>query len=282
MSTQRYRVSHTSTYDYTGPISASHNEVRMTPLTEEGQTTLESRLRIRPLTWSNTYRDYFGAHVTALETSGAHESLELEAISTVERYDITRERPAATWETLRSGQCQDVCFEYLELRRHTRLPDEDLDAFAAAARGLDPAACVDAVVGVVRGHLDYEPGATEATTLASEAWAEGKGVCQDFVHATLGGLRHLGIPARYVSGYLMPDGDVPIGQAVEAESHAWVEWYDGEGWIAVDPTNAKPVGLDHIVVARGRDYEDVAPFKGVYLGDQDADLTVSVAITRLS
>lgn len=282
MSTQRYRVSHTSTYDYTGPISTSHNEVRMTPLTEEGQTTLESRLRIRPLTWSNTYRDYFGTHVTALETSGFHEALELEAISTVERYDVDRERPAATWDALRSGGCRDRCFEYLELRRHTELPEDVLAGFAQAAAGLDPTASVAAVVDAVRDHLDYEPGVTQATTLASEAWAEGKGVCQDFVHATLGGLRHLGIPARYVSGYLMPDADATIGQPVTSESHAWVEWFDGEGWVPVDPTNDRPVSLAHIAVARGRDYEDVAPFKGVYLGDQDADLTVTVMITRLS
>ncbi|MDO5534906.1 MAG: transglutaminase family protein [Propionibacteriaceae bacterium] len=281
MSTQRYRVSHTSTYAYTGPISASHNEVRMTPLTEEGQTTLESRLRIRPLTWSNTYRDYFGTHVTALETSGLHDSLELEAISTVERYHVDAERPVATWDELRSAPCRDVCFEYLELRRHTRLPADVLDSISDATAGLEPAASVERVVSLVSEHLDYEPGHTVATTVASEAWAAGKGVCQDFVHATLGALRHLGIPARYVSGYLMPDEDAPVGTAVAAESHAWVEWFDGTGWLAVDPTNDRPVALGHVVVARGRDYEDVAPFKGVYLGDQDADLTVTVLITRL-
>lgn len=282
MSPQRYRVSHTSTYAYTGPISASHNEVRMTPLTEEGQATLESRLRIRPLTWSNSYRDYFGTQVTALETSGFHESLELEAISTVERYPVEQELRPATWEALRDRLCRDRCFEYLAERRHTELPEDVLASFAAAADGLDPEASVEAVVAAVRGHLAYQAGVTVATTVAAEAWAEGKGVCQDFVHATLGGLRHLGIPARYVSGYLMPDPDAPLGQPVTSESHAWVEWFDGESWRAVDPTNDLTVSLGHIAVARGRDYEDVAPFKGVYLGDQEADLTVAVTITRLS
>ena len=282
MNPQRYRVTHTSTYVYTGPVSASHNEVRMTPLTEEGQATLESRLRIRPLTWSHSYRDYFGTQVTALETSGVHEALELEAISTVERYPVDRVLGPATWGALNERSCRDHCFEYLERRRHTELPEDVLASFSAAADGLGPEASVDAVLAAVRGHLEYQAGVTVATTVAAEAWAEGKGVCQDFVHATLGGLRHLGIPARYVSGYLMPDADAPLGQPVTSESHAWVEWYDAQAWRAVDPTNDLPVSLGHIAVARGRDYEDVAPFKGVYLGDQDADLTVAVTITRLT
>lgn len=282
MSARRYRISHTSVYSYTGPISASHNEVRMTPLTEEGQTTLESRLRIRPLTWSHTYRDYWGSHVTALETSGVHEALELEAISTVERYDVDTEHAPATWEALRGDDCRDTCFEYLEARHRTALPGGVFASFEEQVTGLSPAEVVEMVASRVREHFDYQTGVTVATSLASEAWEAGKGVCQDFVHSTLGALRHLGIPARYVSGYLMADADAPVGEAVTSESHAWVEWYDGEGWNAVDPTNAREVGLDHVVVARGRDYEDVAPFKGVYLGDEDADLTVTVTLTRLS
>lgn len=282
MTTRRYRINHTSVYRYTGPIRASHNEVRMTPLTEEGQVTLESRLRIRPLTWSHTYRDYWGTHVTALETSGVHETLELEAISTVERYDGGAQRPAASWDVLRSAHTRDILGEYLEARPRTELPEGIFDSFAAATEGLEPAEAVDMVVARIRDHLDYETGFTVATSNASEAWTAHKGVCQDFVHSTLGSLRHLGIPARYVSGYLLPDADAPVGQAHASESHAWVDWWDGTGWTPVDPTNTRPVGLEHIVVARGRDYEDVAPFKGVYLGDEDADLTVTVTITRLS
>ncbi|MFP5417360.1 MAG: transglutaminase domain-containing protein [Actinomycetes bacterium] len=282
MTTRRYRLNHTSVYRYTGPIRASHNEVRMTPLTEEGQTTLESRLRIRPLTWSHTYRDYWGTHVTALETSGVHEALELEAVSTVERYDRAADREPATWESLRSDVTRDIYCEYLEARPRTELPEGVFDSLSESTAGMEPADAVDAVVARIRDHLDYETGFTVATSDASEAWIAGKGVCQDFVHSMLGSLRHLGIPARYVSGYLLPDADAPVGQAQASESHAWVEWWDGSGWTAVDPTNALPVGLEHIVVARGRDYEDVAPFKGVYLGDEDADLTVTVTITRLS
>lgn len=282
MTTRRYRIIHTSTYRYTGHISASHNEVRMTPLTEEGQVTLESRLRIRPLTWSHTYRDYWGTHVTALETAGLHDVLELEALSTVERHEVDAEREPASWQVLRSDETCDTCHEFLQARPRTRLPADVLDGFTAACGGLDPQQAVDAAMARLRDHLEYRAGVTVATSSAADAWAKGQGVCQDFVHIMLGVLRHLGVPARYVSGYLMPDASAPLGQPVDAESHAWVEWWDGAGWNGVDPTNARPAGLGHVVVARGRDYEDVAPFKGVYLGEEEADLTVSVTITRVS
>ncbi|WP_342372985.1 transglutaminase family protein [Propioniciclava soli] len=281
MSTRRYRVVHTSTYAYTGPISASHNEIRMTPLTEEHQVTLESRLRIRPLTWSHTYKDYWGTSVTALETAGLHESLELEAISTVECSDADRPQPDTSWEELRSEETRDRCWEWLSFRARTALPDDLLAWFSEQVEGLDPVAAVARAVDLIHEHLAYEAGVTVATTNAAEAWEAHKGVCQDFVHITLGVLRHLGVPARYVSGYLTPDSDAPVGEAIVGESHAWVEWFGG-AWLGIDPTNLRAVGVDHIVVARGRDYDDVAPFTGVYLGDEEGELSVEVTVTRLS
>lgn len=281
MSTRRYRVVHTSTYAYTGPISASHNEIRMTPLTEGNQVTLESRLRIRPLSWSHTYKDYWGTSVTALETAGLHESLELEAVSTVECSDSVLPSPASTWDDLRSEGVRDQCWEYLHDRPRTELPPEVLDWFSGQVEGLEPAHTVQRVLELIREHLEYEAGWTVATTNAAEAWEARKGVCQDFVHITVGALRHLGIPARYVSGYLTPDPNAAIGQTLTGESHAWVEWFHGS-WTGIDPTNPLSVGVDHIIVGRGRDYDDVPPFTGVYLGDEEADLTVEVTVTRLS
>ena len=98
---------------------------------------------------------------------------------------------------------------------------------------------------------------------------------------TLGAMRTLGIPARYVSGYLVPERDLAVGDTASGESHAWVEFWD-DGWVPVDPTNAVDVGLDHVVVARGRDYDDVPPFKGIYSGHAQATLDVTVTVTRLA
>src|SRR5205085_2787593 len=124
-------------------------------------------------------------------------------------------------------------------------------------------------------------GATGVHTSAMEAWAERKGVCQDLAHLTVGLLRALGLPARYVSGYLHPIADADIRATVNGQSHAWVEWWDGD-WTPYDPTNGKPVSLEHVVVARGRDYGDVPPHKGIYSGASATALGVQVEVTRLA
>ena len=109
----------------------------------------------------------------------------------------------------------------------------------------------------------------------------GAACARDFAHIAVGALRSLGIPARYVSGYLAPKRDSEVGETSVGESHAWVEFWDG-AWLPADPTNVRPVGLEHVVVARGRDYEDVPPLKGVYSGKGVATLDVAVRFTRLA
>lgn len=281
MTSRRYRITHHTRFVYAGPVTASHNEVRMTPRTEEGQTTLESRLRVRPLTWSHTYRDYFGTHVTAIEAIGAHGELDLESISTVERLTVARGHVPATWDDLRDPVRVDQFGEWLQPRDRTALTPEALDQVAAEVAGLTPAEAVARVLDITGERLDYQPGATQVKSSAADAWAARKGVCQDFTHVALGMLRHLGVPARYVSGYLAPSSEMEVGDTRSGESHAWLEWWDGS-WVGVDPTNQRPVGVDHIVVARGRDYDDVPPFKGVYSGAPHKELTVEVSITRLA
>ena len=132
----------------------------------------------------------------------------------------------------------------------------------------------------VRSQIAYEPGATTVSTTAGQAWAAGRGVCQDFTHAMLSILRALQIPARYVSGYLHTEAEA-LGKTVIGESHAWVEYWD-HGWHAVDPTNNRAVGAAHVVVARGRDYGDVPPLKGIYAGGRSGGLGVTVEITQIA
>jgi transglutaminase-like putative cysteine protease len=117
------------------------------------------------------------------------------------------------------------------------------------------------------------------TTPADGALKSGKGVCQDFAHLALGLLRSLGIPSRYVSGYLHPREDAPIGETVEGQGHAWVEWWCGT-WVAWDPAHGIPAGHRHIAVGRGRDYADVPPLKGIYQGAPSVAHEVTVEITR--
>ena len=138
-----------------------------------------------------------------------------------------------------------------------------------------------AIADWVRANVEYVPGSTGVRTSAQEAWSLRKGVCQDIAHLTLGMLRAVGIPARYVSGYLYPRADGAVGDTVAGQSHAWVEWWCGD-WTGFDPTNGVAVGMRHVIVARGRDYADVTPLKGVYHGAPSTGLGVTVEITRLA
>lgn len=277
---RRHRIVHKTSIGYVKRATASYNELRMTPSTEPGQTTLENRLRVRPMTWSHVYRDYWGAHVTAMEAIGDHSALDVEATSTVERTSSVLLPDGGTWDDLDDPQLHDRLVEYLVLNERTE-PGPELRELALHARGArSPRDTAYRVVEVVREQMTYETGVTNVHSGARQAWKEGRGVCQDFAHVTIGALRGLGMPARYVSGYLAPKRDSEVGETSKGESHAWVEFWDG-GWVPFDPTNGVFVGLDHVVVVRGRDYADVQPFKGVFSGAADSTLTVEVSFTRL-
>jgi transglutaminase-like putative cysteine protease len=147
-------------------------------------------------------------------------------------------------------------------------------------RAPTPVATVEQVVGWVHGSLTYAPGMTHVHTSAVEAFAARNGVCQDFAHLALTMLRASGLPARYVSGYFHHDEDSAIGEETAGESHAWVEAWLGDWW-GIDPTNGGLAGLRHVIVARGRDYGDVPPVRGIYAGEADHEAAVTVRTTRV-
>lgn len=278
--TCRYRIQHRTRLLYDAPVAASHNELRMSPLTESGQTTLENRLRIRPLSWSYVYRDAFGTHVTAMEAMGEHNSLDIESISTVERFVLDSPYDSVGWAGLTSAEVGDQMCEWLIQTPRTD-PGPDLVGLAQELTGSGtPGEVAAQLADHIRSEMTYEKGVTGVHTHAVDAWQDRRGVCQDFVHLTLGAFRAAGIPVRYVSGYLVPDPEATPGQTQEGESHAWVEWWDGR-WHPLDPTNAIPVTTNHIVVARGRDYQDVPPVKGVYSGSASSRLEVAISFTRI-
>jgi transglutaminase-like putative cysteine protease len=278
---RRYRIVHTTSLAYDGPVRAAHNELRMTPLNEPGQTTLENRIRIRPMTWSHVYRDHWGTHVMAMESLAEHERLDIEAISTVERTEVAPPAPSLGWSAVHDPDVQDRSYEWLMLSPRTR-PGGGVAELAESVRDRSsPRAAAEEVSRRVREAMRYDTGSTGVHTRGEDAWEERAGVCQDFAHVTIGALRTLGLPARYVSGYLVPKRDLQVGESASGESHAWVELWD-DGWVPLDPTNGVEVGVDHIVVARGRDYDDVPPFKGIYSGRATANLSVVVTVTRLA
>jgi transglutaminase-like putative cysteine protease len=277
----RLRIRHVTGFSYDGAADSSYNEVRMTPLSLPRQRVESTSLAITPYALQSTYRDYFDTIVTTFDLHEGHERLEVVADATVEtlgeRHDDERDR-----SMLLDPSWSDEYVEYLAPTSHTMLSRKVLGEFREMTGPMrDVRSLVDAALEVVSQRLEYVRGATQVTTTAQDAWDEGKGVCQDITHVMLALVRSVGVPARYVSGYLHPQPDAEVGETVVGESHAWVEYFAGE-WRGVDPTNAGTVGLGHVTVARGREYGDVPPLKGIYHGGPASSLGVTVEVTRLS
>jgi transglutaminase-like putative cysteine protease len=279
---QRLGIVHSTGFRYPGRVLASYNEARMTPLTTPLQTTLDARIEVMPTASTFCYRDYWGTQVTAFEVRVPHDRLTVTARSVVETFPADgSEAPAGSWADLSTPGCRDRHAELLVTTRRTDPGEEAVALARDVVSGLAPAEAGRAVAEWLSGVLDYVPGATGVHTSAAQAWDVRKGVCQDFAHVAVGILRNLGVPARYVSGYLQPRSDAEVGEKLRGESHAWVEWWSGS-WQAWDPTNGRPAGPDHVLVARGRDYDDVPPLKGIYSGAGSGELFVTVELTRLA
>lgn len=277
------RIVHRTGYAYAEPAITSYNEARMTPQSDEGQYVLRSSLRITPQATEHGYVDYWGTRVCAFEVLRPHRQLTLIAESVVEVRPARPAAPALGFGDLDARVARSL--PLAECLGQTALtePDAEVEALASRHRaaGGDVGAVASAICEEIRAGVEYVRGVTGVHSTAEEAWRARKGVCQDITHIALGALRSVGIPARYVSGYLHPEPDAPIGQTVRGESHAWVEWFSGS-WQPFDPTNGRPVDGQHVAVGRGRDYTDVAPLRGVYAGPSGSDMFVEVEVTRLS
>lgn len=281
----RLLITHRTGYNYVRRVSLSYNEARMTPLTDSQQVVLESTLQVSPSSAAvATYRDYWGTRVTSFDVQVPHEDLEVTAVTTVEvsRLDrIPAEEEVVSWEQLGAD---DVANEYADWLPQTVLSEPGPDVRAqvrSVTEGCNPHQAAHAVFDWIKREMSYVPGVTGVQSNARDAWAERRGVCQDLAHLAIGALRSLGVPARYISGYLHPRSGAGIGETVAGQSHAWVEWWDGE-WRGWDPTNSGPVSDLHVSVARGRDYRDVSPLKGILSGGGGSTLNVTVEITRVA
>lgn len=276
------RIVHTTGFEYDGKANSSFNEARLTPLTGPGQIVVHNRVEVHPTPWTYTYRDYWGSQVTAFEVLDPHTSLTVVGTATVHTDRTPAGDPVLSWEELRSAASSDQHTEYLTLSERVA-PADDLAARARElAEGSDsPTTAAAAICALVYDEVKYVSGSTSVDAYAAHSWERRTGVCQDMAHITIGALRSVGIPTRYVSGYLHPRVDPEIGTAATGESHAWVEWWD-DGWRGYDPTNATEPGDRHVVTATGRDYGDVKPLSGVFSGSGTSRMFVDVQITRLA
>lgn len=276
------RLVHRTGYTYNGPAVASYNEARLAPRANSAQTILHTRLEVTPTPWSASWIDYWGTAVTSFEVHEPHEELKVVSISTVTVDRKPVEGAGMTWNDYADVAIRDEFDELLQDSERTDPGEQFLAAVGEIRAGSDtPTQFVEQVITMVTDRVDYIPGRTSALPTAAEAWQAAQGGCQDIAHLVLAALRSQGIPARYVTGYVLPDQNTEIGETITGSSHAWIEWYD-RAWIAYDPARAQVPDDFFIEVAHGRDYDDVAPLRGIFTGAPGSKMFLTVEISRIS
>lgn len=276
---RRMRIVHETGFRYDGETRASYNEARMQPASGGHQWVLSSELEITPGAHVFSFRDYWHTQVASFEVLVPHDELTLTATSLVEVQDRHFGLQQLDWEGIaRAARWQTGLVETLAPTSLTCAPEEVAALAREIAVGKPPGLAAEQICLTIGEAIEYVPGATTVSSTAADVWAEKRGVCQDITHVCLAALRSVGIPARYASGYISPNGRAQLGEPVKGESHAWVEWFTGQ-WNGFDPTNSRPIGDTHVVVGRARDYNDVPPLRGVYTGPDSSELFVSVTVT---
>ena len=276
----RMRVVHSTGYAYKSPVTASFNEARLTPRSDSRQNVILNRVETVPATRSYRYVDYWGTAVTSFDLYAPHTELEVTSSSVVET-DKGEKPQKVSWEDLSSEAVIDKYDEMLSPTDYVPASRRIQAVGRRIAKYNDPADAVLAAAQWAHSELEYVPGTTGVHSSGLDAHREGKGVCQDYAHLTLILLRGMGIPARYVSGYLHPNQDAAVGETIDGQSHAWIQAWTGAWW-NYDPTNDTDINEQYISVGVGRDYSDVSPLKGIYSGEGSTDLDVVVEISRLA
>ncbi len=272
-----YTIRHVTRFRYSAPITQSVMEVRMQPRTEGSQRCLNFQLSVTPSARALHYRDYLGNVVHNFDVPGEHRQLSIIAQSQVEVRplpDLPASMPASAWDELSKSE-----YDML-VPSHFTHPSPLLSGLAVelgVERRDDPLSFLRELTARIYDAFAYVPESTAVDSPIDDALKARQGVCQDFTHIMLALLRPMGIPARYVSGYLYPRQGG--SRSTPGASHAWVEAYLPElGWVGFDPTNNLIADYCHIRVAIGRDYADVPPTRGVFKGKAETELSVSVQV----
>ena len=286
-----YEITHRTAYTYEDPVTISHHLARLSPSERKGQRLHSHEVTIEPTpATSNSHIDYFGNQALFFAMRGAHRSLVVTAKSRIEVLQKLTPDALATpaWETLRDScradtltpdaEAGEFSFPSHFIKCNPQFAEYALQTFTpgrpimAAAMGLNSR---------IHREFAFDPKATDVATPIEEAFLKRRGVCQDFAHIFIACVRSIGLPARYMSGYLEtlpPPGKTKMVGA--DASHAWASVWCGEsfGWIEFDPTNDCIPGQRHIAVAHGRDFADVSPLRGVVYGPGSHKLKVAVDV----
>ena len=285
-----YNIRHLTAYSYTRRVASARLVLRVTPREESGQHCTAYALNILPAPLSvKTEHDFYGNIVNIVTIDTEHKELSIEAISTVElSHQAALPLSGEPWEDVSNAALTSrdlsgtapahFMFASPRVQLAPEVTRYARDSFTPG-RGILEAA--RDLIRRIRADFDYEPETTDINTPLTQAFKQRHGVCQDFAHIMIAGLRGLGLPAAYVSGYIRtipPPGEKRL-EGADA-THAWVAVWCGpsDGWLGFDPTNAIVVGNDHISLAIGRDFSDVSPVYGVFVGSGGAELEVEVDV----
>jgi transglutaminase-like putative cysteine protease len=281
-----FAIRYLTDYEYDADVVDNLNALRVKPHGNGRQRCDEFSVRLTPEVRLHRHTDYFGTEVVEFEVSRPHRHLTIDVRARVST-KASAEPPQATWEALREPSYREAGGEFL-LQTDDAPGHPELDELLATTRATsNPLATVMLASELIPDRFEYRRGATYVDSTIADLLEAGAGVCQDFVHVGLCLLRHHGIAARYVSGYLFAAGSQKGSESVEVDTHAWLEALlpvpdGGEPvWVGADPTNRVLAGETHVKIGHGRHYADVPPIKGVYRGAATAKLDARVTMTRL-
>jgi transglutaminase-like putative cysteine protease len=282
----RFHLLHATEFIYDGPVYESYNEVRLRPIHDDRQSCLSFRLITTPASRGSSYKDGYGNWIHVTSILPHHRRLRIEAESVVLVHEAPAPEPGSMPLSELDAMRPDLLEEHFDwLAPSAYVPY--LPELAEISKATE-ATCNGTVAGFAQTASDfihenfvYMKGATHVNSSVRDSLALRAGVCQDFAHLLIGVVRMRGLPARYVSGYLVSGSAGPGAKQEEViggqASHAWAEIFlPGGGWFGFDPTLGKPIELRHIRVAYGRDYGDVPPVRGVYKGRAGQSLSVDV------
>ena len=289
----RYRVRHLTEYTYQNTIYKGLNRAHILPSSIQGQNIINQIVEITPPPNScTTSTDTYGNNFLYFVINEPHQSLKIDVISDIEidyfaEFVMSDISVSEALSYFKSNRCFSPEIE--EFLGDSPLIPLSIEATALAAPFFTNqkncfVGCLNNFTEHVFDQFEYSPGFSSVSTPIEEVLTHKKGVCQDFAHLSIAALRGLGIPARYVSGYL--ETEPPPGQEklIGADaSHAWYEvLIPDKGWIGFDPTNNKLAGNQHIITARGRDYADVPPLQGIFFGNVgEQSMLVSVDVRKI-
>lgn len=283
-------VSHRTTFRYSQGVSISHHLLHLCPRHTTRQTVIRHSLIVEPPpTVIRNATDYFGNETTYITIETAHSELAIIARSTVEVLPPRTVDPAATapWDTVEGilsartdGDHLEACqfaFDSPQVSAGDGIRAYAAESFLPGRPLLE--AAIDLTHRIYRD-FKYEGGVTDVWTPVEKVLEHRHGVCQDFAHLQIACLRAFGIPARYVSGYILTHPPPGQPRLVGADaSHAWLSvWIPDHGWVDLDPTNDKLAADEHVTVAWGRDYADISPINGLVVGGGRHLVDVSVDV----